>query len=246
MWRTVSATIRTVVLVPLFFLLTLLLAVRVILLARRDPTDGRIDATIRWWSRRFLSMAPLRYHVEGADRLDPEERYVIVANHLSTFDIPLLFVTLPPRIRFLAKKELYRIPLVGRAMDAIGIVEIDRERARSAHEAINTASREVVRRGFSLIVFPEGSRSRDGRMRPFKKGAFRIAIDLGLPIVPVVIRGTRESWAPGAKVFSPGRAEVRVLEPVATDRLVAADARRLVEEVHERMQAVYAALSHQS
>jgi len=242
MRRTLRAGFRTFVLVPLFFLLTVVLAVWVILLASRDQDDPRIDRTIQWWSARFLRLAPIDYEVHGAEHVDPSRSYVVVSNHLSNFDIPLLFRALPGKLRFLAKKELFKIPVVGPAMTKVGIVKIDRQHAMTAHEAINAAARTLLARGHWLIVFPEGTRSRTGETQPFKKGAFRIAVDNQVPILPVVVDGTRDVWPPGAKVFYPGSASVTILAPIETAGLSGhVDIGELTELTRNRMLEVYEA-----
>ncbi len=240
MRRTLRAGLKTIVLVPAFFLVTIALAALVLTLAWRDADDPRIERVIQWWSERFLALAPVDSVVHGAEKIDPERRYVFVANHLSNFDIPLLLRAIPERVRFLAKKELYKIPVFGQAMDKVGIVKIDRTRAMTAHEAINAAAREVLGRGYSLIVFPEGTRSRTGEMQRFKKGAFRIAIDNQVPIVPVVLEGTQDVWPPGAKVFYPGSASVTILDPIeTTGRAGNVDIGELTELTRARMLEVY-------
>ncbi|HHC08835.1 MAG TPA: 1-acyl-sn-glycerol-3-phosphate acyltransferase [Actinobacteria bacterium] len=239
MRTTLRNVLRSALLIPGFFLLTISLAGVVLVLAHRDPDDARIERILQWWSDRFLRLPPVDYELHGVDRIDPTRRYVFVSNHLSNFDIPLLLRGIPVRIRFLAKAELYRIPLFGRAMDRVGVVKIDRTRATSAHQAINRAAREVLGRGYSLIVFPEGTRSRSGDMLPFKKGAFRIAIDNEVPIVPVVLCGTHDVYPPGAWTFRPGRASLTILEPVETVGMDVDDLEPLLEKVRAEMVAHY-------
>lgn len=241
---TIVSALRTVILVPLFFVFTLLAAVSVVIVEKLRGDSPAVDWIIDLWSRLFLGIAPVRFRVEGAEHLDPERRYVVVANHLSNFDIPLLFVVLRPiRIRFLAKKEIYKIPLVAQAMDAVGIVKIDRQAAMTAHEAINAGVVAATERGFSLMVFAEGTRSRDGEMHDFRKGAFRMAIDNELPLLPVVIHGTWSVNPPGQWLIRPGAATVVVLEPIETGGLTyRADGLRIHGEVRDAMQSRYEAL----
>lgn len=210
------AGIRTFIIVPLFFLLTMVYALAIIVygLFRPDsPMHGRI---VKRWSRQFLRIPPVTFEVEGLENVDSETRYVVVANHLSTFDIPLLFWILPIEGRFLSKKELFKIPLVGTAMRRVGIIEVDREAGRSSRAVINEGVELAAKRGYSLIVFPEGTRSGTNELLPFKKGAFRIAIDTGLPLLPVIIEGTDRISTPGSKLFFRGHAKMRVLAPIET------------------------------
>ncbi len=227
------AVLRTGIGGPLFFIFTLGLATYVIIFALVRPHHPYIDRIIRFWARRFLSVGPVRLEVEGTELVDPDGEYVYVANHLSNLDIPLLFAALPSRIRFLSKAEVYKIPLVAGAMRRVGIVRVDRQAGQKAHAAINAGIAEARSNGYSLIIFPEGTRSRDGEFHGFKKGAFRIAIANGLPIVPVTIEGTWEAWPPGSKLVYPGHAKVVVHAPIPVDGLDLTDIGTLRDQAHE-------------
>lgn len=232
MRRKALAVLRTIVGVPLFFTFTIGLATYVIVAALIRPHHPHIDRVIRFWARRFLGVAPVRLEVTGRERVDTARQYVYVGNHLSNFDIPALFAALPSRIRFLAKKEVYKIPVVASAMRRVGIVKIDREAGQRAHAAINEGIAAAREHGYSLIIFPEGTRSRDGEFHEFKKGAFRIAIANQMDIVPVTIEGTWEVWPPGAKVFHRGRARVVIHDPIPVTGLELADINDLRDQAH--------------
>ena len=219
----VVAAIRTVVLVPLFVLYSMFLAAIVIVWGAVNPASPIHDALVDHWSRAFLRIPPVRYQVAGLEHVDPDTRYVVVSNHLSMFDIPLLFLVLPLHGRFLSKKEVFRIPLVGRAMRTIGIIEIDRQAGGSSRQAIKEGVQIAAERGYSLLIFPEGTRSRDGELLPFKKGAARIAIDTQLPVLPVVIEGTDRVSRPESPVIHPGDVFVRILEPIETEGMTNKD-----------------------
>lgn len=223
MLKTMMAALRTFVFVPLFFMLTLVYATFIIIYGLFRPESRVYGRILKRWSRTFLRIPPVTVESSGQEHADADARYVVVSNHLSTFDIPLLFHVLPVDGRYLSKKELFRIPVVGTAMRRIGIIEVDREAGRSSRAAINDGVRLAAERGYSLIVFPEGTRSDTDELLPFKKGAFRIAIDTGLPILPVVIEGTDRISKPGSKLFHPGRARVRILPPVETADLTNRD-----------------------
>ena len=239
----IGAAVRTAVLVPLFFCYSLVLASIVIVYGWFRPAAPLHDRIVRNFARVFLAIAPVRIAMEGRELIDPEVRYVVVSNHLSMFDIPLLFHVLPIKGRFLSKKELFRIPLIGQAMRTIGIVEIDRASSGSSRAAINEGVTLAAERGYSLIVFAEGTRSRDGELLPFKKGAFRIAIDTGLPLLPVVIEGTNQVSRPGSKVIRPGTVKVRVLPPIATADLTNRDdLNPLVKQVEADITETYLAM----
>lgn len=241
MLKTLPAAVRTIVLVPLFFILTCGYATFIIVFGLFQPYSPVFSRILKRWSGMFLRIPPVRVTAAGLEHADPNGRYVVVSNHLSTFDIPLMMWALPIDGRFLSKKELFRIPLVGRAMHQVGIIEVDRQAGRSSRAVINEGVEHAAERGYSLIVFPEGTRSGTAEMLPFKKGAFRIAIDTGLPILPVVIAGTERISKPGSKVFHPGHARIQVLPPIETADLTNRDnLNNLVIEVESAIQTAYA------
>ena len=221
---TATAALRTIILVPLFFVYTLVLAVLVLISGAINPASPFHDTLVNHWASMFLRIPPVQVHIEGIDKVDPDKRYVVASNHLSQFDIPLLFHVLPLHGRFLSKKEVFRIPLVGRAMRTIGIIEIDRQAGGgSSRRAINAGVQVAAERGYSLLIFPEGTRSRDGNLLPFKKGAARIAIDTQLPLLPVVLEGSDRISTPGSKVIHPGHVNVRILDPIETEGMTNKD-----------------------
>ncbi len=232
MRRHAVATLRTVLLLGPFLVLTIPLAgvVFVASVVRKDTAF--IEGIIRVWSLLFLATAPVRLDIEGRERIDPTRQYVFVASHLSNFDIPAMLLAAPVPIRFLAKKELYQVPVLAQAMNGIGIIRTDRQGASAAHAEINQGVARAKGRGHSLIVFPEGTRSDDGILAPFKKGAFRIAITNELPVVPVTISGTWEAWPPGSKLIYPAAARVVLHEPIPTADLTVLDINSLKDRVH--------------
>lgn len=231
------AALRTAFAVPTFFVFTLLLAGVIVIASFIDRNSPRIDTIIRFWSKLFLTIAPLSMEVEGRELIDPGRQYVFVANHLSNFDIPVMFRAIPVPIRYLAKKEIYRIPIVAQAMNRIGIIKTDRQAGGASHVLINQGVTAAKARGHSLIIFPEGTRSKDGKFGTFKKGAFRIAIANDLPVVPVTIQGTWEVWPPDTKMFFPGHATVIIHEPIETKDM---DLKQ-IDELRDRCHAVIAA-----
>ena len=239
MKRKVLAAIRSVLLVPPFFVFTIILSGLVLIVNRKKTNIPATDRILDVWSGLFLGIPPVRYSVEGTAHAAADGQYVVVTNHLSNFDIPLVLRTVPGPVRFLAKKELFKIPFFGPAMAKVGVVKIDRTAGMSVHDAIFSAAAASLARGYWLLVFAEGTRSEDGEMAPFKKGAARIAIDNELPILPVVLQGTHEVNPPGSVLIYPGKAQISILEPVATTGLTRADVPDLTNRVRALMLAEY-------
>ena len=243
MARRIRARLRTLFAVPTFFLFTLLISAGISIYSLFRPHHPGIEKAIRFWSRRFLSIAPIRFDGTSAGHLDPQRQYVFVSNHLSNFDIPVLFLAIPHRIRYLAKAELFRIPLLAGAMRRIGIIKINRGAGPASHGAINDGVKDAAENGYSLIVFAEGTRSRDGGLHPFKKGAFRIAISTGMDIVPVAIHGTWDTWRPNARVFFPGTATVTIGQPIPVGDLTLGDIDALADQTRDVIQAALEAMA---
>lgn len=230
----VLSPIRTFLTLSLGAIATLVAAPLVIVIARFNPTSMAIERVARGWSRIWLRAAGCTLEVRGQELVDQSRSHVVVANHLSILDIMVCFSAVPVPIRFLAKKELFSIPILAPAMRAIGIVEVDRSARSAIHEQVNRQARELVASGRSLIVYPEGTRSQDGELRPFKKGAFSMAIAGGIPILPVTIAGTHLAWPPGQIHVVGGRRIVAVIDPaIETGDLKREDVTRLTEQAHE-------------
>src|SRR5688572_2315487 len=145
-----------------------LIAVMVVI----NDSSPMIEKIIRGWSRVWLAASGTKLEIEGAENIDPNRSYVVVANHLSALDIMACLLAVPLPIRFLAKKELFRVPVLAQGMRMVGIIEVDREARGAVHSEVNRQSRELIEKGRSLIIYAEGTRPRNGVMKPFKKGAF--------------------------------------------------------------------------
>ena len=170
--------------------------------------------------------------VMGSENVDPQRSYVVVANHESNLDIMACFLAIPLPIRFLAKRELFRVPILASAMRAIGIIEVDRQARLAVHEQVNSQARQLVAAGRSVIVYPEGTRTRHGNLGSFKKGAFTMAIATQLPILPVTIRGTRGIWPPGSWLIRSGSITVAIDPAVETSGLNRTSTNQLRDDVH--------------
>lgn len=148
------------------------------------------------WSRVNMAATGLRPVWHGRERVDPDTPCIYLANHQSTMDIWLMILLTPPSARFVAKDSLFRIPILGWALSSAGFIPIDRANRNSAMRSLQRAA-EKIRAGRPLVMFPEGTRSRDGSLARFKKGAFHLALQARVPVVPVSLRGTFEALPPG-------------------------------------------------
>jgi 1-acyl-sn-glycerol-3-phosphate acyltransferase len=188
---------------------------------------------IRGWSRVWLTTSGTRLEVEGGDNIDPGRSYVVVANHLSALDIMACLLAVPLPIRFLAKKELFRVPVLAQGMRLVGIIEVDREARGAIHSEVNRQSRELIEKGRSLIIYAEGTRPRNGVMKQFKKGAFTMAISSGLPVLPLSLHGSYEAWPPGKPLIRGGLIRAVIDKPIETEGMSNADTGDLRDQVRE-------------
>jgi 1-acyl-sn-glycerol-3-phosphate acyltransferase len=217
-----------------FVFLTFLGSVLAIPSGLIDRTGDLVLWLARWWARSVLASAGVRVRVRSHATFDPKKTYVVMPNHVSTADIWAVFVAVPVPLRFIAKKQLANIPLFGWAMRAGRFIFIDRQNAASAHRTIDEAA-DRIREGRSVVIFPEGTRSRDGRLGPFKKGAFHLAIKSGAEVVPVAIRGSRAVMASGSFLIHPGVVDIELGAPIPTTGLGPDDRQALLDEVRARV-----------
>lgn len=216
---------------------TMLIAPVVITVALVNSSSARIDALIRFWARRLVAAAGIRLSAEHLDRIEPARRYILIANHNSYLDIPCLLAAIPQPLRFMAKVSLFKIPVFGTGLRAAGFIPIDRKNRAANIQSFSLAA-DRIRRGNSIVVFPEEGRSHSREMRPFQRGAFLLALKSALPIVPVAITGTHEVLPPGRHSVHPGPVVVRVGTPIETSKFsirtkdqLATETRAAIEEM---------------
>jgi len=194
---------------------------------------GLHDWVHRTWSRLLLALAGIRVRVEGLEHIHPGAAQVVVANHQSLFDILALFASLPVSLRFIAKIELSRIPLFGGAMRQAGHVFIDRSDLRQSIRAMRRAGERMKEEGLTLGMFPEGTRSRDGRLHAFKKGSFVLAIETGTRLVPVAIQGGRAILPPEHHLLRPAPMCIRCAPALELEQLEREDRDTVLRETRE-------------
>ncbi|RLB54127.1 MAG: 1-acyl-sn-glycerol-3-phosphate acyltransferase [Deltaproteobacteria bacterium] len=190
----------------------------------------------RSWAAGMLRFCGIKATASGLDNFDPRRPYVFVANHQSLFDIPAVFYTNPANLRFIAKKSLFYIPFFGSYLALAGYIALDRSNRRKAIASHDRAA-EKIRHGVPIISFPEGTRSADGEVRKFKKGAFMLAIKAGVPIVPVSISGTREVLPKHSLLVRSGRIRIHYDRPVETSDYGVEGRDTLMEKVRQTVLA---------
>ena len=214
---------------------TIPLASLVLLIAAVRSTSPVIDPIIRLWARILLRAAGIDLRTERMETLDRKQRYILVANHYSYFDIPCVFAAIPQPIRFMAKVSLFKIPIFGWAIGRAGFIPIDRKNRRTAVKSFDLAA-ERIRKGNTIVIFPEEGRSRERTMRQFQRGAFLLAIKSELPMIPMAIDGTYDVFRVGAKRITPGRVTIRVGTPIATEGTTLRDKERLANEARAQIE----------
>ena len=200
------------VFVPLMVATTLLAGLTCLLLIPFLPADKVAKLSAIPWARLCLLYSGVRVDVHGRHNLQPGQSYVIVANHLSQFDIFVLYGYLGVDFRWVMKHELRKVPVIGICCERLGHVFINRANTEAAIASLNEA-RTRLANGASVLFFPEGTRSRDGQLKPFKKGAFKMAQELQLPVLPVTVSGTFDILPAGTLRLHPGATTRLMLHP---------------------------------
>ena len=234
--------LRAVFVVPYALFLTLLISLitlfRTLILRRSSES---VQGLAAWWARSIASASGVSVSVEGREVVEPRKPYIFAANHQSQFDIFALQGFLGVDFRWLAKKELFQVPVWGPAMRRAGYIPIDRSHGRKAIESLDEAAQKIAA-GTSVIIFPEGTRSKDGSLQDFKAGAMVLAIKSGVDIVPVAISGTHAILPKGKLLVNPGKVLIRMGKPIEMKTYGAKDkhdlAKRVQSEVAEMLNSM--------
>jgi len=202
---------------------------------QRDP--GIFRRLQRNWGKGIADFCGFRVTIHGAEHMEPGCSYVVVSNHQSHMDIPIIFMTLPTTPGFVAKKELMKVPFLAKALDMGGHVIVDRSDRQSAHQSLEQAADEI-RGGKTVLIFPEGTRGATEEIYKFKGGAFHMAKGAGVPILPVGLRGTRKLFPKEGMLIRGGAVEVHIGEPIAPEEIADADLKTVSATVRERIAAL--------
>jgi 1-acyl-sn-glycerol-3-phosphate acyltransferase len=217
---------------PGIILATIFFGIISVIVSLFETTGAMQVRVARAWGKALLAVSGVRVHVEGLEQIDPTASYVFAANHQSYMDTPVALANIPAQFRFLAKRGLFQIPLLGTHLSRAGHIPVPREDPRAAVKTLQLAAEKIQKLKISLLIFPEGGRSPEGKLAPFKEGAAYIAIRAGVPVVPLVLMGTRNSLPYGGGVVQSAAVTLRVLKPIETAGLTLKDRSKLTTEVH--------------
>ena len=240
-----SAIRAILILDPLILLATALMGTVSAVVSFFDSSGRTQHRVARAWARMLLRIAGARVRVEGLERLVPDSSYVIVSNHLSFMDIPVILAHMPVEIRFLAKRSLFKVPFIGYHLRRAGHLPVEREDVRASLRTMAEAAQMIRSRGISVLIFPEGGRSPHA-MREFREGAAYIAIKAGAPVVAVGLDGTRQILPMGSVHVKPGEVVLRIGEPIQADGLKIRDRHALTEELQRRVAELAGAAAYRS
>jgi 1-acyl-sn-glycerol-3-phosphate acyltransferase len=225
--RTIWVVFVTIA-VTIFFSLATMAVVAV------RASESVVTRVIRAWARAIVWSAGIDLRAENLELIDPTQRYILIANHYSYFDIPCIFAAIPQPIRFMAKVSLFKIPIFGWALARSGFIPIDRKNRRTAVKSFDLAGQRI-RRGNTIVIFPEEGRSRERAMRPFQRGAFLLALKSELPIVPMAIKGTFDVMPAGKMRIKSGPVTITLTPPIETAGVSVRDKDKLSQESRARI-----------
>lgn len=223
---------------PLIIFSTFFFGVISLVASPFDRSGAFMMKTARVWARSLLAIAGVRVKIEGLENLTPGQAYVFASNHLSYMDTPVILTHIPADFRFMAKDGLFKIPLLGTHLGQAGHIPVPREDPRAAVKTMSVAANSIRTRNISLLIFPEGGRSHDGVLQPFKDGAAYIAIKAGVPVVPLGISGTREILAMHSATFHRGHVTLRIGEPIPTKGLTLHDRKSVTDSARKTVVAL--------
>src|SRR5580700_1009211 len=220
---------------PLIILATIFFGLWSLVLSVFDDSGDALIRVARRWAKVLLAAGGVEVEVVGLEHIAPTGSYVFVSNHVSYMDTPVVLANIPVQFRFLAKRGLFQIPLLGTHLARAGHIPVPRDDARAAVKTMTTAAQAIRERGISLLIFPEGGRSHDGQLAAFKEGAAYIAIRAGVPLVPIALKGTREILPFGSAHVRSGFVTMRIGDPIPTEELQLRDRARVTAELRDRI-----------
>lgn len=229
---------HTAIIVIWVIFITIVLGTVVIILGFFSRNGNLPHLVARIWAKSIILITRIKVQVSGLENLDSLESCILMPNHQSNYDIPVLLGYLPTQFRWLAKAELFKIPIFGRGMRGCGYISIDRANRKSAFKSLSEAAQKI-RNGVSVLIFPEGTRSWDGEIQAFKKGGFVLSVDAGVPIIPIVIKGTRSVMPKGRLMIRTQSVQMDILKPIPTSGYTRKTKEDLMETVRKIIKSAY-------
>lgn len=226
--------LRGFFLLAFWFASIALIAPFLIALVHITKHENYIYKPVSLFIRAGLAMVGVRVEVSGREKLDPNQTYIFTPNHQSLIEVPLWVGYLERNIAYLGKKEVFKYPIFGHGIRLVGVVPVDRRNSPAAVESAKLAT-ENLKRGKSYVVYPEGTRSKDGGLLPFKKGAFMMAIDAHVPIVPITISGATRIMPKGEIKIFPSTVHVTIHDPLNTDGYSKENIAELIAKTREKI-----------
>ncbi len=196
-----------------------------------------VFSIMRAWSKMITALMGLKVSVFGTENIDPESSYIVTPNHQGVADIHAMASALPVKFRWVLKKELLHIPLFGWAIWCTGPIAIDRSNTAKSIEILNREKDRKLKDGWSVLIYPEGTRTPDGNLLAFKKGAFMMAVNSGIPILPVVCNGAFKIMPKKSIGFRPGHITLTICPPISTTGLTEKDVPELMARTREALLA---------
>ena len=226
-----SIIYSTFIYIPLSILSTIITCVSIIIMTpiAGDAKWGYYPGRV--WGRVMCALALTRVKIVGNENIDPNKSYIFVANHQSMFDIFLIYGYLNAKFKWIMKQEIRKTPLLGKACESMGHIFIDRSSPMRAQKSLEAAKERLLQGNNSIFLFPEGTRSANGKIGRFKRGAFTIARDIHLPIVPVSIIGAYEALPKGLNCIIPGKIKIVFHEPIDTTNLTDSNLNETIDKV---------------
>jgi 1-acyl-sn-glycerol-3-phosphate acyltransferase len=224
--------IRSALLVVIAVIVTAFMSICAFLFPLISPGENKVHKIANLWARMLLWLTNTRVEVIGRENVLMNRPQIFMANHQSDFDILIVLAHIPGQFRWIAKKELFKIPVFGKAMRNAGYIEIDRQNHEKALKSLDEAAQKI-REGKSVVTFPEGTRSRDGKLKPFKQGMFHLAIRSGVPIVPISIIGANEIMPKRTLKVRPGRITMVIDRPVDVSGYTLDTRGELIEKIRD-------------
>jgi 1-acyl-sn-glycerol-3-phosphate acyltransferase len=238
----IRAALHTFIIIVWIVLITIILGLIVIAVAFFSNKGNVAHLIARAWARSILWVSGVHVRLKGFEHFDSLQSCILMPNHQSNFDIPVLLGRIPIQFRWLAKAELFKIPIFGRGMRGCGYISIDRSNRKSAFRSLKEAARKI-RDGVSVLIFPEGTRSTDGQIIAFKKGGFVLAVDAGVPIVPIVISGTRAVMPKGRLLIESRDVVMEILAPIDTSGYTRKTKEDLMQKVRNSIYDAFEGIS---